>query len=139
MSRIRSKNTAFELEFFRKLSAILWPLGYRYRKHKSGLRGKPDVVFINQRVAVFLDSDFWHGWQYPRWKKTLKNDFWRRKIEKNRKRDLRVTSYLKSQGWKVVRIRERQLNENSSACVNKIKKALGAGRKNGNGQSHRLL
>jgi DNA mismatch endonuclease (patch repair protein) len=124
MSSIRSKNTTFELDFFKKLSITLWPLGYRYRKHYAGLRGKPDVIFIGQRVAVFLDSDFWHGWRYPRWRKSLKNDFWRNKIERNRKRDLLTTRYLKSKGWRVLRIWEHQLNESPTICIGRIEQAL---------------
>ena len=63
MSTIRSKNTKFETDF---LSALTQATKQKFHTHLRGLRGTPDIVFIRRKVCVFLDSDFWHGWQYPR-------------------------------------------------------------------------
>src|SRR5919199_2950662 len=100
MSKIRSKNTKFEGEFIAVASE---KISNSFITHVRALVGTPDIVFEREKVCVFLDSDFWHGWQYPRWKHLLKNDFWRLKIENNRKRDLKTTRLLKRNGWKVIR------------------------------------
>ena len=101
MSKIRSSNTQFEKNF---ISELKKRTGKKFRINAGDLRGRPDIVFQKEKVCVFLDSDFWHGWQYPRWKKILKNDFWKQKIENNRARDKRTTSYLRKNGWRVIRI-----------------------------------
>lgn len=106
MSKIRSKNTKFEKDFISLLNTVT---PQKFHLHDKSLRGAPDIVFAKHKVCVFLDSDFWHGWQYPRWKHLLKDDFWRAKIENNRKRDDRNTKYLRSRGWLVMRFWEHQL------------------------------
>ena len=88
------------------------------------LKGKPDIVFYRYKVCVFLDSDFWHGWQYPRWKHLLKNDFWRSKIENNRDRDRKTTAYLRRHGWAIVRIWEHSIKNNRYFEIDKIVKRL---------------
>lgn len=121
MSKIRSKNTKFEEEFINLLN-VAFP--NKFVTHVRILKGIPDIVFEKQRVCVFLDSDFWHGWQYPRWKHLLKNDFWREKIIKNRQRDVRNTRLLKKAGWRVVRLWEHQVNTNPDRCIKKIRESL---------------
>ena len=117
MSKIRSSNTQFEKNFTSKLKK---KTGKNFRINDGDLRGKPDIVFQKEKVCVFLDSDFWHGWQYPRWKKILKNDFWKKKIEDTRNRDAKITAYLRRKGWKVLRIWGHQINEKSSATIDKV-------------------
>ena len=79
MSKIRSKETKFEQEI---VCALKKTTRKKFQTNVASIRGKPDIVFHKYKVCVFLDSDFWHGWYYPKWKHLLKNDFWR---EKNRK------------------------------------------------------
>jgi DNA mismatch endonuclease (patch repair protein) len=117
MSKIRSKNTFFEKKVFLELKKVC---AVAFQSNFSGIRGKPDIVFLKKKLCVFLDSDFWHGWQYPRWKHLLKNNFWRNKIAANRKRDIRNTQYLKRTGWKVLRFWEHELNRNLKGAVRKI-------------------
>jgi hypothetical protein len=74
-------------------------------------------VFRHARVCVFLDSDFWHGWQYPRWKHLLKTEFWRTKIQRNRARDKQVTRKLRREGWTVLRFWEHNLGKNIESAV----------------------
>lgn len=121
MSRIRSKNTLFERDFIKALKKRT-PL--KFFVNVTAIRGKPDIVFRKQKVCVFLDSDFWHGWQYPRWKHLLKDDFWRKKIEQNRKRDRRNTTYLKRSRWLVLRLWEHQINFGMTNCLNKVVDAI---------------
>ncbi|MDD5083980.1 MAG: very short patch repair endonuclease [Candidatus Moranbacteria bacterium] len=121
MSKIRSKNTKLETNFIKLLRKNI----QRYfTTHQRTIKGNPDIVFKKRRICVFVDSDFWHGWQFPRWKSTLKNDFWREKIENNRNRDRKTTRYLRKNGWVVIRIWEHSIRENPSVAIQKIKQAL---------------
>lgn len=92
----------------------------KFRTNARDLKGKPDIVFQKEKVCVFLDSDFWHGWQYPRWEKVLKNDFWKKKIENTRNRDVKTTAYLRRNGWKVLRIWGHKINKQFSATLDKV-------------------
>ena len=116
MQRIRSKDTKPELV----LRKAVFSLGIRYRLHTKDVFGKPDICIKKYKLAVFIDSDFWHGWQYPRWEHLLKNDFWRDKIERNRARDKKTTAFLRRNGWKVIRIWEHQIKNENDKCVAKI-------------------
>src|SRR5258706_329887 len=93
MALVRSRNTRLELDFLRLVSAELYPLGYRYRKHSLRVFGIPDVVFAKYRLAVFIDSDFWHGRNYERLADRM-TPFWRKKIERNMERDRQGTRKL---------------------------------------------
>ena len=117
MSKIRSKNTKFEEEF---ISLASLKISNIFMTHVKTLAGTPDLVFEYEKVCVFLDSDFWHGWQYPRWKHLLKDDFWREKISKNRRRDIRNTRLLKRTGWKVIRLWEHQIKFSPEKAIDRI-------------------
>ena len=108
MGRIRGRNTGPEMTVRRLLHA----LGYRYRLHGRELPGKPDIVFRNRKVAVFVHGCFWHrhdcGLAYvPK----TRPDFWRRKFEGNVARDQRTTRELEATGWRVVVVWECQLSD----------------------------
>jgi len=121
MSKIRSSNTQFEKNF---ISELKKRTGKKFRINARDLRGKPDIVFQKENVCVFLDSDFWHGWQYPRWKKILKNDFWKKKIENTRVRDKRTTAYLRRKNWKVVRIWGHEVKKDLEKTIEKVQIAI---------------
>jgi len=121
MSKIRSRDTKFEREF---ISALKKTTKIKLKINVALIKGKPDIVFEKEKLCVFLDSDFWHGWQYPRWKHLLKNDFWWGKIENNRKRDRKTTIYLRKKGWKVLRIWEHEIKKNPEKVISKIIKFL---------------
>lgn len=121
MSKIKSKRTKFEEDF---ISFMKDNIHEDFIFNDGSIRGKPDIVLKGKKLCVFLDSDFWHGWQYPRWKQLLKNDFWREKIERNRKRDRIITTYLRRKGWMVLRIWEHSIKENSIKQVDRINKML---------------
>lgn len=118
MSLIKSRDTAFELKFLDLLSAALYPKGYRYRKHYRGVEGKPDIAFVKQKVAVFLDSDFWHGRNHSRLPK-LKS-FWRKKIERNMERDRQVNRSLRRKGWIVLRFGAKDVEKNPARVIREI-------------------
>jgi len=115
MSRIKGKNTVLE----KKVFAALRRNNIAFRRHLVGLPGKPDIVLPKNKVAIFIDGDFWHGWQFSRWEKQL-SGFWRRKILLNRARDVKNFRILRKTGWRVTRIWGHQLKEDFSGAIKKI-------------------
>jgi len=119
MSRVRSKETALEKTFINMLRGVTTA---SFDTNVSDIKGKPDIVFKKAKVCIFIDSDFWHGWNYPRWRHLLKNNFWKLKIARNRKRDREVTAYLRRNGWVVIRIWEHQVKNGS--MLKKLSQAI---------------
>lgn len=117
MSRIRSKNTKFELQVFEALEKNK----IAFVKHDTSLPGKPDAVIKDKKIVLFVDSDFWHGWKLKDWSHKLK-PYWLEKIQKNIKRDRKNNKKLKLMGWKVVRLREKVIKTNLSKAISKIEK-----------------
>ena len=120
MALIKSKNTNFEISVFKSLKKK----GVRFQTHLKGLPGTPDIVLIKDKKAVFLDSDFWHGWHYPNWRNKKLSPFWTNKIENNIKMDRKNIKNLKKLGWKVLRIWEHQLKKNNDKYIEKIETFL---------------
>lgn len=118
MSRIRSKNTSIEL----LLGKAMWAIGLRYRKHDTTVFGKPDFVFKGKKVAIFCDSEFWHGKYLMEEKYIPKTnaDYWIPKLERNIKRDKQVNTELELQGWRVVRFWEKDIRANPEECAQKV-------------------
>lgn len=119
MSRVKGKDTSLE----RIVRTELHKRGFRYRKNVSGLPGKPDLVFVKQKVVVFIDGDFWHGYRFPQWENKL-SSFWREKIGKTRERDKKNFAKLRRNGWKVIRIWGHQIKNDLDECVTKIENEL---------------
>lgn len=122
MSRIKGRDTLPE----RMVAEALASLDLAWEAHVRDLRGRPDFVFRAQRVAVFIDGDFWHGWRFPQWKDKL-SEPWEAKIQKTRDRDRRNHAALRRQGWQVVRIWEHQVHSNLGAAIARIIAALAGG------------
>ena len=101
MRAIRSTNTKAEV----LLAKSLWHLGYRYRKNNRTVFDKPDLTFKKHKIAIFVDSEFFHGkdWENEKDRVKTNTEFWQKKIERNIKRDIEVNNYLESQIWKVLR------------------------------------
>lgn len=118
MRAIKNKDTSIE----RTLRKVLWEKGYMYRKNCKDVYGKPDIVFKKQKLAIFCDSKFWHGYDWENQKKTIKSnrDFWFPKIERNIMRDKEVNEKLKQNGWNVLRFWEDQIEKDTNSCLNKI-------------------
>lgn len=93
---------------------LLWAAGLRgYRKHWP-IAGKPDFAWPGRKIAVFVDGCFWHGCAKCKSLPTSNVEFWKNKIERNQKRDRRITRLLRRQGWKVARIWECRVKKPSS-------------------------
>jgi DNA mismatch endonuclease (patch repair protein) len=125
MSLVHCRDTRLELEFFRLVSAALYPMGFRYRKHCRHVFGTPDLVFAKFKLAVFVDSDFWHGRNYAVLADRM-TPFWREKIETNMRRDRRVNRRLRDEGWIVLRFGERLVKKSPLIAVERIKRQLKA-------------
>ena len=120
MKRVKLKNGSLE----RLVQTELRVLGLRFRCHDRSLPGSPDIVFSRQRVAVFVDGDFWHGWRLPAWEHKL-SKFWRDKLRANRARDQRNIRRLRAKGWKVIRVWQHELTQTGKAkYLRRIKRVL---------------
>ena len=115
MKRVKLKNGSIEKLVQQGLSRR----GLRFHRHVRSLPGSPDIVFIREKVAVFVDGDFWHGWRLATWEHKL-SPFWRDKLHANRLRDRRNFCRLRAKGWTVVRIWQHQVKENLSLCIERI-------------------
>lgn len=122
MQAVKNKDSSIEL----MLRKELWSRGMRYRKNYTKIIGKPDIVFIGKKVAVFCDSEFWHGYDWEHKKEEIKSnrDFWIPKIERNIQRDIEVTQGLTNDGWIVLRFWGNQIKKQLSDCADKIEKAV---------------
>lgn len=122
MSRIRSKgNKTTEV----RLRAYLIRFGVKgWKLHAKDLIGKPDFVFEQTRIAIFIDGAFWHG--APNFKRFPKSrlDYWKPKIERNQQRDRDVTNKLRNQGWAVLRFWDYELEKNPTLIIRLIKKKI---------------
>lgn len=99
MSRIRSQDTKPEMAVRR----MLFGMGVRYRLHRAGLPGKPDIVLGPRRLVIFVHGCFWHrhdGCRHATMP-TGNREFWQAKLEGNAARDLRHQAELKKLGWRV--------------------------------------
>lgn len=122
MQAVKSRDSKIELV----LRRALWRRGLRYRKNVKDIFGKPDIAFVGKRVAVFCDSEFWHGYQWDLKKNEIhtRKDFWIDKIERNMKRDDEVNRMLTEQGWIVLRFWGKEILKETEKCCDIIEKAL---------------
>ena len=116
MSLIRAKNTQAERLVFSHLRSK----GIYFQKHYKGVTGCPDVALPKKKKAVFIDGDFWHGYQFAKLKKRLPKEYWLEKIERNVKRDKLYRAKLKRQGWKVLRVWEHEVQRDLEKTIKKI-------------------
>ena len=122
MARIRAKNTGLE----KHLRSVLWRRGFRYRLHAKTPGGRPDLVFLRHRVAVFIDGCFWHGcpehYVFPR----TRRDFWLAKLKANVERDQRQMRTLEAAVWTAVRVWEHDVYQQPDSVLQIIDQALTA-------------
>ncbi len=119
MGRVKTKDGPLEVT----VRSALHRRGYRFRKHLKGLPGRPDIVFTKRKVAVFIDGDFWHGYEFDTWKDKLK-PFWKDKIETNMAQDEANFTKLDGMGWIVVRLWGHEVKKSLDSCIAKVEEAL---------------
>lgn len=124
MQAVKNKGSKIEI----LLGKELWKRNLRYRKNYKSVFGKPDFVFKKYKVAVFCDSEFWHGkdWETKKHEHKSNIDFWYKKIQRNIERDKEVNDELIKQGWKVLRFWGQDIVKNSLLCANKIEQVINA-------------
>ena len=106
----RGKNTSPEVEVRR----ALFCKGFRYRLHDRRLPGKPDIVLPSSRLVVFVHGCYWHGHRCRRKPHSKSNrDFWRDKVDRNRKRDISVRNELLDNGWRILVVWECSIRRRS--------------------------
>ncbi len=124
MRRIRSKDTSIEL----KLRKALWSKGYRYRKNYKKLPGSPDIVLTKYKIAIFCDSEFFHGKDWEIMKLRLEHgnnpDFWVKKIERNRNRDCENDKKLLFLGYTVIHFWGRDIIKHTEECLKAIEESI---------------
>lgn len=118
MQAIKSRDTTIEI----MLRKALWHRGVRYRKNYKKLPGKPDIVITKHKIAIFCDSDYWHGYDWENRNQRIKSnrEYWIPKIERNMARDKQVNEMLATEGWKVLRFWEWQIRKHLDDCVETI-------------------
>jgi len=118
MQAIKSTATKDEV----RLAKALWKLGYRYRKNNKKIFGRPDITFAKYKIAIFVDSEFFHGkdWETQQLRIKSNRDYWIPKIERNIQRDEEVNAFLISHNWTVLRFWSKDIEKNLEVCLAKI-------------------
>lgn len=125
MSNIKSKGSGIEVA----LQKALWNKGYRYRKNYSKIPGKPDIVLTKQKIAIFCDSEFFHGkdWDISLHEQILRGsnpEFWEKKILRNMARDMEVNKQLETLGWTVLRFWGKEIKNDLAGCVRVVEETI---------------
>lgn len=124
MVNIKGKNTSIEL----CLRKALWNKGIWYRKNYKKLPGKPDIAITKYKIAVFCDSEFFHGkdWEVlkPRLEAGNNAEYWVPKISRNRERDEEVNKELLFLGWTVIRFWGKEIKKNTEECIKVIEETI---------------
>jgi DNA mismatch endonuclease, patch repair protein len=109
MARIRSKNTQPEV----RVRRLVHRLGYRFRLHRNGMPGRPDLVFPARRKVIFVHGCFWHAHEGCNVANLPKSntEFWREKFARNRERDATNRSALVNDGWDVMILWECEISK----------------------------
>jgi DNA mismatch endonuclease (patch repair protein) len=118
MGKIKGKDTKIEV----KLRKALWHRGIRYRKNYKKLPGSPDITLTKYHIAIFCDSDFWHGYQWDEKKCKIKANrpYWIQKISQNIQRDRDYDGQLIELGWLPVHFWEHEINDDLDKCVETV-------------------
>lgn len=124
MQNIKGKDTSIEI----KLRKALWHKGYRYRKNYKKLPGTPDIAITKYKIAIFCDSEFFHGkdWQIvkPRLMQGSNPDYWISKIERNKERDSEINKKFTYLDWTVVRFWGEEIKKDIEGCVEVVDVAV---------------
>lgn len=124
MSKIQSKDTSIEL----LLRKALWHKGYRYRKNYKVLPGSPDIVLTKYKIAIFCDSEFFHGKDWDSLKTRLEKgknpEFWINKIERNRNRDYENDKKLLFLGYTVIHFWGQDIIKHTDECIQAIEESI---------------
>lgn len=129
MQAVRSTGSKIE----KTLAKALFAKGLRYRKNDRTVFGKPDLTFKKYKLAVFVDSEFWHGkdWDKRKFDHKSNQEFWLAKIERNIERDNEVNEKLIAEGWTVIRFWGKDITKNLDKCINEIQMTINETKRKG--------
>lgn len=118
MSHIKGKDTSIEVI----LRKALWHRGYRYRKNYKKLPGSPDIAITKYRIAIFCDSEFFHGynWEIKKQKLGHNREFWIKKIESNMRRDRGNDLELVAMDWIPIHFWGQEIQRHTMKCVEAV-------------------
>lgn len=130
MQAVKSKGSKIEI----LLGKALWKSGLRYRKNDKTIFGKPDFTFKKYKIAIFCDSEFWHGknWEVKKLDHKSNIEFWHHKIERNIQRDIEVNEVLIKNGWQVIRFWGKDIENYLQNCVTKIEEKINEAKRKNN-------
>lgn len=124
MQKIRSKDTSIEVALRKRL----WHKGYRYRKNYKKLPGSPDIAIMKHKIAIFCDSEFFHGKEWDQLKTRLERgknpQYWIKHIEENMERDRRAEKELEALDWTVIRFWGNDIKKDLEGCLQVIEEAV---------------
>ena len=124
MSKIHSSDTSIEV----RLRKALWHKGYRYRKNYKVLPGSPDIALTKYKIAIFCDSEFFHGkdWEVLklRLEKGKNPEYWIKKIERNRTLDMETDKKLLFLGWTVIHFWGQDITKRTDECIKVIEEVI---------------
>lgn len=122
MQAVKATGSKIELA----LAKELWRRGHRYRKNDKTVFGKPDLTFKKIKLAIFVDSEFWHGkdWETKKHEHKSNIDFWHKKIQRNIDRDKEVNEKLTLKGWKILRFWGKDIKKSLLLCADIIEQTI---------------
>lgn len=122
MQAIKNKATKAEVT----LARSLWKRGLRYRKNNKKIFGSPDLTFSKYKLAIFVDGEYFHGYNWETEKHRIKTnrEFWWNKIEGNMRRDQLVNKTLIDGGWTVLRFWTREIRKNLASCITSVEQKI---------------
>lgn len=122
MGKIKATDTKAEI----LLRKRLWDKGIRYRKNNKNILGCPDISIKKNKIAIFVDGEFWHGFNWKKKKKKIKSNrkYWIKKIEGNIHRDSKTNKILRKEGWVVIRLWEHEIKKDTEACIKLITREI---------------
>ena len=108
------------------LAKMLWHKGYRYRLNYKKLPGSPDIAITKSKIAIFVDGEFWHGYNWDEKKPKLKRnrDYWIQKIEENMERDIRVDKQLLAMDWITIHFWSKEVQKKPEECIQTIEEVI---------------
>lgn len=120
MSNVKLKRGDAEIT----LAKMLWHKGYRYRLNYKKLPGSPDIAITKSKIAIFVDGEFWHGYNWDEKKSKLKRnrDYWIQKIEENMARDVRVDKQLLAMDWVPIHFWSKEIKKIQMSVSKQLKK-----------------
>jgi len=113
MRAVKAKHTKLEDKVIKEL----WKLGCRFCRNVENLSGKPDIAIKKYKLVIFIDSCFWHGCEFHCRMPSTNQDYWLKKIARNKERDTFISNYYKDNNWHILRIWEHEIKQDFNGTI----------------------